>query len=150
MTYYNTCPPFNQVIPKKKKKGNLCVENRKECPKGLLCFRFCIHSAFTYLPKAGEHHSAREITAKSRYHRAAVCALLEADRKAFIYKNPADRSLRDHAYSLPFESPAAPCAVLRIFALSFISKGDALLFPRHICTEVRNLEGASLIRDGKL
>lgn len=41
-----------------------------------------------------------------------------------------------------------PFADLR--TLFFMSNGNALFFPRHICTEVRNLKGASLIRYGKL
>ena len=96
----------------------MCEKQRKMSERSslfpiLYSFRVYI---FIDLPKAVKHHSVREITAESRYHRAEIRAVRETERNPSIYKNPAERILRESAYSSPFESPASPCAVLRTFA----------------------------------
>ena len=130
----------------------MCEKQRKMSERSslfpiLYSFRVYI---FIDLPKAVKHHSVWEITAESRYHRAEIRAVRETERNPSIYKNPADFGLRDLRIfcRLKIRRHRVPFADLR--TLFFMSNGNALFFPRHICTEVRNLKGASLIRYGKL
>ena len=64
----------------------MCEKQRGMSERSSL-FPFLYSFRVYILPKAGEHHSVRKISAENRHHRAEIRAVRESGRNSLIYKN---------------------------------------------------------------